>query len=53
MFGMRKCGHETTSPFRVRCTKESGHSGAHGARGLSWGADGKIKFGGGRKGSNR
>lgn len=46
MFGKKKaCNHQSTSPFRTRCTKESGHSGKHGARGMTWGADGKIALG--------
>ena len=53
LFGTRKCGHEATHPFRARCTREHGHSGQHGARGLKWGADGKIKLGAGRKGTSR
>jgi hypothetical protein len=47
----KKCGYEATLPFRVRCTKPAGHSGRHGARGLSWSSDGKIGFG--RKGRKR
>ena len=52
MFG-KKCGHEAVIPFRVRCAKAPGHSGSHGARGLTWGADGKIRFGGRRKTTRR
>ena len=46
MFGKKNCGHESSSPFRVKCSKTAGHSGHHSAKGLRWGADGKIKFGG-------
>ena len=50
LFG-RKCGHQGSAPWgTVRCTKPSGHGGRHGARGLSWGADGKVKVG---RGSQR
>jgi hypothetical protein len=49
LFGSKKCGHEATHPFRVRCTREHGHTGQHGARGLRWGPDGKIKFTGSSK----
>jgi hypothetical protein len=54
MFGSKTktCGHQATHPFRARCTKEAGHNGQHGARGLRWGADGRITFGG-RKGTRR
>ena len=47
----RKCGHEATHPFRVRCTKEAGHTGLHSAKGLRWSDNGVIKFGsrGGRR----
>jgi hypothetical protein len=50
LFG-RKCGHQATSPFRARCTKEPNHRGDHGARGLRWGSNGKVKFGSTRKSS--
>lgn len=40
----RKCGHQASHPFRVRCTKAAGHTGLHNGRGLNWGADGRIKF---------
>jgi len=49
----RKCGYESASPFRVKCSRELGHSGLHSARGMTWGADGRIKFGTGRKGTRR
>jgi hypothetical protein len=51
----RKCGHTSATPFRVRCTRDAGHSGLHWARGLQWDADGRIKFRGGqsRKSSRR
>ena len=52
LLGKKTCNHQSTAPFRTRRTKESGHGGKHGARGLSWGADGKIALGsksGGRK----
>ena len=47
----RKCGYESASPFRVKCTRDMGHGGLHSARGMKWGADGRIKFGSARKGS--
>jgi hypothetical protein len=48
MFGRRICGHQATHPFRSRCTREPGHTGQHSARGMTWGSDGRIKFGGQR-----
>jgi hypothetical protein len=46
----RKCGYASTSPFRVKCTREMGHSGLHSARGMRWDADGRIRFAsGGRR----
>ena len=43
MFG-RKCGHEGRAPWgTVRSTKTPNHGGQHGARGLTWGSDGKVK----------
>ena len=46
MFGKsRACGHQSTSPFRARCTCDRGHTGQHSARGMKWGNDGRIKFG--------
>lgn len=45
----RKCGNPSASPFRVKCTREKGHSGAHSARGMRWGADGRIKFRGSKR----
>jgi len=53
LFGSRKCDHESVSPFKARCTREPGHTGRHGARGLRWGADGKILFTGSARGSRR
>ncbi len=41
----KTCGHQSSSPFRARCTKDRGHTGAHSARGMSCGDDGKITFG--------
>jgi hypothetical protein len=49
----RKCGYESASPFRVKCTREMGHRGLHAARGMRWDADGRIKFGSGPKGTRR
>jgi hypothetical protein len=34
LFGKKKCGHQSSSPFRTACTRETGHTGRHGARGL-------------------
>jgi hypothetical protein len=50
-FLKRKCGYESATPFRAKCTREMGHSGLHSARGLKWGPDGRIKFG--QKGGRR
>jgi hypothetical protein len=52
LFGKKTCGHESTHPFRCRCTRETGHAGRHGARGLRWASDGKILFAS-RKSGNR
>jgi hypothetical protein len=42
----RKCGHQGRAPWgAVKCSKTPNHGGLHGARGLKWGADGKIKLG--------
>jgi hypothetical protein len=46
MFGKKNCGHQATHPFRTRCTRGHGHTGLHSARGMKWGSDGRIKFGG-------
>jgi hypothetical protein len=54
IFGKRKCGYTSTTPFRVKCDREIGHSGLHAARGMRWDANGRIKFGGrGPKGGGR
>jgi hypothetical protein len=44
LFGKKKCGHESSSPFRATCTRSSGHTGRHSARGMRWGSDGRILF---------
>jgi hypothetical protein len=50
MFGSKTkaCGHQATSPFRARCTRDHGHAGLHSARGMKWDSGGRIKFGGQR-----
>jgi hypothetical protein len=53
LFGKKNCDHQSSAPFKARCAKEPGHRGDHSARGLRWGADGKIKFGGGKSGSRK
>ena len=47
----KTCGHKSSHPFSATCSKPAGHGGKHGARGMSWGNDGRIPFGkrGGRK----
>lgn len=53
LFGKTKmCNHQSSAPFKARCTKPPGHRGDHEARGLRWStADGRIKFG--RKGGKK
>jgi hypothetical protein len=47
LFGKKSCGHTGRAPWgTVRCAKAPDHRGDHGARGLKWGADGKVKVGG-------
>ena len=54
LLGRKSCGHAGRAPWgTVKCSKTPGHTGPHGARGLVWGADGKIRFGGGRKTTRR
>ena len=47
LFGKKSCGHTGRAPWgTVRCAKAPDHRGDHGARGLKWGADSKVKVGG-------
>ncbi len=51
LFGTKTCGHKGHAPWgTVKCSKAPSHVGQHGARGLSWGADGKVKVGGRKTG---
>lgn len=58
MFGpsTAACGHAGRAPWGViKCARPARHSGQHMAKGLRWGAEGKVKLGGasGRKGGKR
>jgi hypothetical protein len=49
MIGKKSCGHTGRAPWgTVKCSKTPGHRGQHGARGLRWGSDGKVKLGVGK-----